>query len=91
MSFLGMYWGEENNPHKKPADDEPRSERRRLRTSDVSYGHTPDKHRKPSRGYENKPIDVRRSGGRYRIIDGSARLQAAIERGDSHIDAEVWE
>lgn len=87
-----FYWGEENNPNRQDdnSDDEPRVQR--LRVSGLRYGHTPDKGRAPARGHEDDPIQIR-SGifGGYRVVDGSARLRAAIERGDEYIDGQVWD
>lgn len=85
-----FYWGEENNPNRQTAPDEPAP--RRLRVSDLSYGHTPDRHRRPARGHEDDPIQVRRGWlGGLRVVDGSARLAVAIERGDTYITGQVWD
>lgn len=88
MSFF--YWGENGNPSRQDtSDDEPRVSR--LRVRDLSYGHTPDKHRRPPEKYASEPIQVRRGWlGGLRVVDGSARLAAAIERGDEYINGQVW-
>ena len=68
------------------------SARKKILVSQCRPSHTFDKNRKPTRGYERQPIDVEWSSwhGRYVVIDGTARLHAAIQRGDAWIDATVW-
>jgi len=63
----------------------------RLPISKVRYGHTPDKWRTVPKGYEKQPIAVKWSSwhGKWVVKDGSARLYAAIQRGDTHIEAEA--
>jgi len=84
MAFLGMYWGEANNPNRQEPADEPPVQS--LRVGRLRHGHTPDK-RAPAKGHEKDPIQVR--GGR--VVDGNARLQAARQRGDEYIEGQVWD
>lgn len=90
MAFLGMYWGEANNPNRQePDDDEPPVQR--LRVDDLVHDHTPDK-RAPAKGHEGDPIQIRHGfWGDLRVVDGNARLAAARERGDKYIDGQVWD
>lgn len=88
MSGGYFYWGEKNNPNRSAQGGRP-ARPRSIPVSGISYGHTPDK-RAPAKGYERKPIDVEHSAwGGYRVIDGNARLQAARQRGDRSIRANV--
>jgi hypothetical protein len=66
--------------------------RKRIRISDISYGHSPDKRGERTDAYGRQPIEVRRGWlGAYKVIDGNDRLHYARERGDIYIDAEVWD
>jgi hypothetical protein len=86
-----FYWGEENNPNRQDAaDDSPST--RRVRVSDVSHNHSPDKRGERTDRYGKQPIEVKRGWlGGYKVIDGNDRLHYARERGDEWIDAEVWD
>jgi hypothetical protein len=79
-------WGDEE----KAGVDEPRVQR--LRVDSLSFGHTPDKHRKPAKGHESDPVQIRVGlFGGYRVVDGVARLYAAQQRGDKYIYGQVWD
>ena len=84
MGFF--YWGEANNPNRSD-NNEPRSERRKVRVSDLTYGHSPDKRGERTDKWGKAPIVVRRG----RVVDGNDRLFYAKQRGDKYIEAEVWE
>jgi hypothetical protein len=62
----------------------------RLPVSKCRFGHTPDKHRTVPPKYASQPIAVKWSSwhGKWVVKDGSARLAAALERGDKWIEAE---
>lgn len=64
---------------------------RRLRVSDISYGHSPDKRGERTDKYGRLPIHVKPCWGGYRVHDGNDRLYYAKQRGDTHIDAYVLE
>ena len=66
---------------------------RRISVSSVSHGHSPDR-RKANKGLlgrEGPPIDVKRTWGGYKVIDGNDRLYYARQAGRSTIKARVWE
>ena len=73
----------------------------KIRVSDISYGNDdgflgmffngPDKRGERTDKWGKKPIDVKPHGGGYKVIDGNDRLYYAKQRGDTHIQAIVWE
>lgn len=87
MSFFT--WG----PAKTNDDDESKSwsAPKRIRISDISYSHSPDKRGERTDKYGRQPIEVTRRGGRYVVADGHDRVYYAKQRGDSHITARVWD
>ena len=64
---------------------------RKLPIKDISYGHSPDKRGERKDKWGKEPIDVKPRGGGYKVADGNDRLYYAIQRGDTHIEANVWE
>ena len=79
-----MGWFSSGKPDPKPA--------KRIRVSDIAYGHTPDKRGKRTDKWGREPIDVKRTWlGGYKVIDGNDRLFYAKRDGKTHIDARVWD
>lgn len=81
MSYF--YWGEKNNPNHQNT--------KKVRVDDCNYGHSPDKRGERKDKYSKQPIDVRKSWGGYKVIDGNDRLYYAKERGDDYIEAVEWD
>jgi hypothetical protein len=64
----------------------------RLRIRDISYGHSPDRRGERTDKWSREPIAVRRRWlGGYKVIDGNDRLYYAAKRGQSRINATVWD
>lgn len=85
------------------ADNKPAAKytRKRISVSSISHhqaggwltGHGPDK-RKKNKGLlksEGPPIDVKRTWGGYKVIDGNDRLYYARQAGRRTIAARVWD
>lgn len=59
---------------------------RSVRLAGLSYRHTPDKGRLPTKGHANDPIYVKNGV----IHDGMARTELAKRNGKTHLQAYVW-
>jgi len=65
---------------------------KKIRVSQIAYSHSPDKRGERRDHWGKAPIHVKkRLFGGYKVIDGNDRLYYAKQRGQSHIDAEVWD
>ena len=63
----------------------------RIRISAIAYSHAPDRRGERKDKWSREPIDVRRTWlGGYKVIDGNDRLYYARQRGQTHIEARVW-
>jgi hypothetical protein len=64
---------------------------RKIRISQIAYSHTPDLRGERTDHHGRAPIHVKsRLLGGYKVIDGNDRLWYAKQRGQTHIEAEVW-
>lgn len=66
--------------------------RRKIRVTDIDYGHSPDKRGERRDKWGREPIRVKPgSWGGWKVHDGNDRLYYARQRGDTHIEAYVQE
>lgn len=62
----------------------------RMRVSDISYGHAPDKRGERKDKYARQPIEVKHSWwSGWKVHDGNDRLYYAKLRGDTWINVKV--